>query len=891
VSTDWEFLLRAFLHDPPDKAIRIPGHQARAARYLSAALGCEATDDELHWDTREEDQHASAVERLPFPRGERDETRVGADGEGRILVTHPLSGEARTLEPCRVGEDSIAEAVRRVSAGKDDMRSRFLALWRRLPDKLAELSPDFMHLPADTRVPDHTIWNHIDITAGLHLALKGSSGAAFLSFQIGPVQSFIAAARTVRDLWTGSALLSWLTFRAMLPVVEELGPTAVVFPALRGLPLMDTWLRMEAGLRDVPEPDASARRAPCVPNRFLAVVPHGDGEGESRDLAAKCEKAARGAWAECCEAVRCRLNESLRALPGGEGWDRRWDEQVGSFFEIRTAVLPWRECGAGLEAVAKLHGAEQFEQAFPDAARVRGLADAIPGKDRPRYGQKHAGRWQALVDLSARLMEAQRVVRHVPPSTRVSAGEQVPPKCTMFGTYEQMGPGGLEESATFWKEASRTLSVDGVRLRRGERLCAVGLVKRFAAPAFLCQKLGLNASDIRYHDTATVAAAKWLKGVGIDPEAIRDWSGQWLHWSRRDQEPDDECPEAVWGLIQKARRESKGAPPAYYAVLAMDADEMGKWLRGEKSPRVGDVLHPKMREYFEGLADKETKKGLDAPRPMGPALHAAISEALTNFAVRAVPAIVEKHDGSLIYAGGDDVLALLPARSALACALELRRAFRGETGANGGAPEGYWRDEKGRDHLVMGPKATIKAGLAVVHYKDNLRDALDAARKAEKAAKDGGRDALVLTVCRRSGEHSSALCPWDLVPTLKGWVEAFEQGASERGASDRWAYHLRAEMETLGAMPTEAVAAEIRRQVNRAEKKTRELFGETGTKRAGDVVAEAFGAYVDMRNRRVDAARKEGKPPPDLEAMRGRFLEDFLTLVQSASFLARGRDL
>ena len=27
---------------------------------------------------------------------------------------------------------------------------------------------------------------------------------AFLSFSLGPVQSFIASARTVRDLWTGS---------------------------------------------------------------------------------------------------------------------------------------------------------------------------------------------------------------------------------------------------------------------------------------------------------------------------------------------------------------------------------------------------------------------------------------------------------------------------------------------------------------------------------------------------------------------------------------------------------------------------------------------------------------------------------------------------------------
>lgn len=34
---------------------------------------------------------------------------------------------------------------------------------------------------------------------------------------LGPVQSLIEKVRTVRDLWTGSYLLSYLTFQAMLP--------------------------------------------------------------------------------------------------------------------------------------------------------------------------------------------------------------------------------------------------------------------------------------------------------------------------------------------------------------------------------------------------------------------------------------------------------------------------------------------------------------------------------------------------------------------------------------------------------------------------------------------------------------------------------------------------
>src|SRR6202035_1604331 len=113
---------------------------------------------------------------------------------------------------------------------------------------------------------DHTIWHHLDAAMGCR-GSTGQGGVALLTFALGPVQPFIAAARTVRDLWTGSYLLSWLTFAAMRPVLEECGPAAVLSPALRGNPLMDRWLhelafdespgspRLLASRIDPPEPN------------------------------------------------------------------------------------------------------------------------------------------------------------------------------------------------------------------------------------------------------------------------------------------------------------------------------------------------------------------------------------------------------------------------------------------------------------------------------------------------------------------------------------------------------------------------------------------------------------------------------------------------------------
>ena len=46
---------------------------------------------------------------------------------------------------------------------------------------------------------------------------KDTQRDAFLAFSLGPVQTFIAAARTVRDLWTGSYVLAWLTWQAICP--------------------------------------------------------------------------------------------------------------------------------------------------------------------------------------------------------------------------------------------------------------------------------------------------------------------------------------------------------------------------------------------------------------------------------------------------------------------------------------------------------------------------------------------------------------------------------------------------------------------------------------------------------------------------------------------------
>ena len=854
--TDYERLLLVYLHDPVDKALDIRGHEARATRYASHARGWDATPREIKHSAQLADQLAAIAERIPMPTaGPKGERAVGPE-DGRIEVRHPVSAQTDMLEGLALDENRVAEVIDRIVAGlPDDPRTRFLALWRLLPERLA---PQIARLPADTRVPDHTLIQHADITSGIWASTE-TRGHAYLSLSLGPVQTFIEAARSVRDLWSGSAILSWLTFQGIGPVLNALGPTALVYPALRGNPLMDLWLREQDGLEDrVPVPSKALRRAPSIPNRFVALVPYGPDGSHAKAMAQACAKAVRAAWQCLADEVHRSLDGKFSAI--NPDWARHWQEQVNGFFDVKTSILHERDLRD--EQLARLIGGkDSFDEVWCDAAKVRRLADAIPRNERPGYDQHSAGRWQAQLEASARLMEAQRSIRHVP---TIEVETPAPPKCSLLGSYEQMGPAALSDSRDFWDEAAKAVSVAGVRLRKRERFSAVALCKRFAAAEFFVRQLKLNPSALRFPDTATVAAAAWLAEAGINPDDIRcehnDWNGRWLYQKHQNdvEDGDQPPPEGVWQEIKAARKENP--PPAYYAILAMDADDMGQWLKGDHAPKVREVLHPKMVRYYEQLGDEATA-GLEARRPVGPALHASISEALNNFASHLAPGIVENDKGTMIYSGGDDVLALLPAGRAVACAAALCRAFRGEDKG----PPGYYVERDGRQLLTMGTKATLSAGIAFVHYKEDLRLALQAARDAEKTAKKNGKNQLALCFMRRSGEHSKAGLSWEHEPWFQKMIAIFADGATAR-----WTYRLRQELPTLQGsnISAGAVAAEIRRLVDRTK---------------DDNAPNSTGPTGEDAERWWQAFSQAGQQHGDL-------LKDFTLLCQGASFVARGRD-
>lgn len=179
----------------------------------------------------------------------------------------------------------------------------------------------------------------------------------------------------------------------------------------------------------------------------------------------------------------------------------------------------------------------------------------------------------------------------------------------------------------------------------------------------------------------------------------------------------------IAGLVRQDESQPQGKElEGYYAILLMDGDQMGA-----------------------KLSDLKTQ---DA--------HQRFSKALADFADNKVAEIIERYDGyaksdgkkgraALVYAGGDDVLALLPLRFVLACADDIRNAYTKIMEHDGGIPN-----------------ATMSAGIAIVPTNYPLDAALELARSAEKHAKnDYGRNAVVVIEAHGTGQQREAGAQWD----------------------------------------------------------------------------------------------------------------------------------
>jgi len=725
--------IQALLHDPPEKPIILGkiGHEGRA-KELMLELGL-VDEASIPDDVRTADHISSAADRINLPKHEH----FIADFCGNPIIKHPLSAKEFNLKKLPDDTSRITASADRAIINLEkkysgDKEKLYLALWRELfgslmdkKNDVAKLGQLWELLPADTRIPDHSIWEHKRVTSAIAGALPK---LAFLLFAIGPVQDFIATARKTQDLWAGSYLLSYLSWSAMKLVAEEFGPDSLIFPDLCGQPFADKWLINDKNL-EIAEPELEKLSSPTLPNRFLAIVP----ADSVRDIAENAKKQVQKIFHEACYAVK----DAMEARLGIEldDWEHIWSRQTADFIETYWAATIFEN----MKDIAGFISEYKQLMGVADKWAFDALLSAYKKGFDPNIGTIYG----QIYKLTEKALGSRKAVRDF------KQQDEPNHKCTLCGVREPVHP-GLHNNKDcskdfgalrgFWQEK---VLPNFPQIRKSERLCAVCVTKRLSSRHYFKEKLQFNNIDDNFPSVSMVATASFklrvieninnnnlavkvgcfvdavdalagdrCSGIPIPMviRACRDeiskkfarLEGDWLYketledketlWEENKNKMSEDDFDNVlltakkrWKELFDAIKEIDktlpddkriGSPSTYYAILLMDGDNMGKWLSGENAPTIGDVLHPIVKNTLE--YDQNWQALLKQRRPLNPSLHLAISKALRDFSLHVAREIVEKdHLGKVVYAGGDDVLAFVNLRDLPEVMRKLRAYFSG----------------------------------------------------------------------------------------------------------------------------------------------------------------------------------------------------------------------
>lgn len=330
-------------------------------------------------------------------------------------------------------------------------------------------------------------------------------------------------------------------------------------------------------------------------------------------------------------------------------------------------------------------------------------------------------------------------------------------KCSLMGEYQEIsghyGRGGWAKQGQFWEQLRN--AVGGYELRDGERLCSIALVKRlfpkkevgekssWPSTSFIAalpwlqraaqadctalQTYSQEASKAGYKHTETVSAKhcglpQW---AGIDGKA---WFPEHIDYGAAELEDNSHLAKLLKEMLEKKLSDSR-KPVPFYALLAMDGDSIGNLLKTTSSKNLSRLIH-QFSSQVEG--------------------------------------ILRKHSGFAIYAGGDDILAFLPAERALKASLELNECFR-ET----------FRTE--------GISATISGSILYAHIGQVLRKVIKTGHSLlEDIAKErSGRDSLAIGVLLGSGLNLVWSSPWSVVQGEEDGTARLEEIIDEFGLDEK----------------------------------------------------------------------------------------------------------
>lgn len=362
-------------------------------------------------------------------------------------------------------------------------------------------------------------------------------------------------------------------------------------------------------------------------------------------------------------------------------------------------------------------------------------------------------------------------------------------KCTLTGNLQELSgyirAHQREKQDQFWQNIRERSDISPFNLQENERLSAIALIKRFY-PTVAEEALGwkLPRQALNFPSTAYLAAMPWIfsmeesrteairafvqlvrqadvmpvkdpsfQPTGMDDDIYRLEGSVFFasnlkrenYWKEERKNP--EYKKVLLEELKKLTDKGKNAPSPFYALLLMDGDQLG-----------------------DLLAKHEEKE--------------KVSEALARF-TNAIPQVVQEQRGFLIYAGGDDVLALFPLKSALAAAVKLRQTYR----------EAFVK-------VGITDQASISAALIYAHYKAPLQGVLQNGHQLLDGVAKGisGRDSLAVRVWKGGGPVWTWSAPWQraLKEADITRLEAVrEQIRNEKAYSPSFFHHVKTRLEPL----------------------------------------------------------------------------------------------
>ena len=842
----WENKLVAWLHDPAEKCFVLfhdpSGHEKGTIKKLLEELRDEIDLDidskEINSEIEIADHIAASADRPQWPREE---------GEGRYakwsqvdfasdpVLIHPLTGtqlklyDLTDIDYKSVKEVSYEHFERILNLG-NDAKLKFLALWRfatECKDKLGQL---WQLLPADTRVPDHSIWNHLDLTSAFAGARFDKKKVSILNMAFGPVQSFIAQARATSDLWAGSHLLSSMVWEGMKVIADEIGPDAFLFPQIRGLAIVDLWLMdkaKEAGAdyenlwkdefrRNDAEwlnnsTDSNPLFAACLPNKFSAIVP----SERALELAEKVKTAVRN-------KIKEWTKKALEEIEVGNSQvvKEQVEKQLEEFPQVFMTSVDWEDDIS--DKSAYLEKLKQAYSIFSDDSENffnkdywKTIKNEVSISGTTFWKPKAGVVYPAIYELADKSLAASKSLRDF---------KQLPQegfRCTLCGEREWLtrdrdllkcSPGKRNDS--IWSELPNN--------NKKEHLCAICTLKRFWPRVFVDMVKSYIQRDINRFVVSThtmsliptinslIDNSSTMNGLTkitefkkLMPEIPNDVDlsilpkkfckdikkaeentgfNDLLYQCKRlpsyiDVLRDNDDFKTLDSFYNKLKNIVGTKPETYYALILMDGDNMGAWLSSTETERripYSASWHPRILEKQEFIDAKNGNIALDnylnALKSASPTRHAAISQALNNYSSKIVPYIIEeKHNGKLIYSGGDDVLAMASTDEVIDIIKTLRMAYSG-FGHNVANGEKLDKNEDYKQNgfvllkkkllQVMGLKASASVGAVIVHHQTPLAYALKCLREAEHTAKNAGRNSFCIRIIKRAGGEISFTDNW-----------------------------------------------------------------------------------------------------------------------------------